>query len=881
MKKILEKIFFLKKKILVSKDDTTIRIIREKYNWNKNILNNINFLTIKKLIDTISGLKRINKCETLLSFFSILEKKDFLEEELNLNNFIQNIFKILNDFQDIDYNLINSKHFFEYLISEERILKWNFNLSNNKKFFLWKKIHLYYDKFRFFLLQQRIAYNGLLLRECLFKINSNNYKKIIFIIPKNCYLNQWEKFFLEKIISNKKGIIYELFSNRILVNYETSIFNKRKINNFNKLKIINVTREIEQIIFIKNLIKKKIQKKNNTKINKIALILGDENLLISIVNSFIRNLNINISFNINYPLKIIPIHYTFVSIFKLLLNKSLKKSFQKNDIINFLTNGYIKKFFLKKKKLSNFIEKINNTKSNSISNRIINNFLLNNNVEIIFQIQLDNTKKIIKSLISFIRKLKFFLIKNLKDNLLEFLFIHKIEFYIQKIKILIRKKKYPFSMGIINVYHLYNQFINTENIQYTTKKFYKNSKKLLLITDFPYFNNEKFDLSIITSCNSGMIPKKNNIDNFTLISNDIRNRFNINSTNYEYNFRIFLNIYKFSKKTYILYKDNPDDINSGEKSSFINHIMINNPKINIAKKKFSLYPYKKKTRKAIVIKKNHLLIEKLNEISKKGLSPSSINLYNYNPILFYYKKILGINVLESNSYKIQLGKIIHQILENLYENNIKNFLTVHRINEMKKIIKPTISKFLNINDTILSFFLTKNYIKNFLLWDEKLVKQGEKIFIKKIEYKISTLLSINNSKKVVLQGIIDRIDEHDGITKIIDYKIGISKFRKINISINNIKNIFENPYYKNVMQLLFYIYLWYQSNIENQKYPVKIGIISINKKNKSNFIEEIPIIFFNKKTYITYQKYIKFFLPFLIKRISEILNPKNPIIEKI
>ena len=46
------------------------------------------------------------------------------------------------------------------------------------------------------------------------------------------------------------------------------------------------------------------------------------------------------------------------------------------------------------------------------------------------------------------------------------------------------------------------------------------------------------------------------------------------------------------------------------------------------------------------VAKNKLVLERLKELAKKGISPSTITNYLYNPIAFYKQKILRINELD-------------------------------------------------------------------------------------------------------------------------------------------------------------------------------------------------------------------------------------------
>ncbi|WP_235609924.1 PD-(D/E)XK nuclease family protein [Blattabacterium punctulatus] len=717
----------------------------------------------------------------------------------------------------------------------------------------------------------------------------NSDIRIILFFSKSQLLNKCEIEFIKKIIQLEKGSIYDLDKKNILIKNPFDFFIKKKIKPtlindiyLNHIKIISVSKEIEQVKIVEKLVYKMI--KNGINPYKIGLILGDKYLTIPLFNSLKKILGNNLSISIDYPIKNIPIHYTFFSIFELLLKKEKFKKFYGKDILRLLSDGYIKKFFIKKN-LSFIVDKWNAENSNFIPESIINKYLSKNDINIIFQIQTHDTKKCIIGIISFIRKLKIIFISNSKNNLLELKFLSKLEIYIQKLRILVRKTEKNF-LGIKDIFNIYQQFINTEKIPYIRK-----NPKGLNIIEFidSYFEN--FENTIITSVNEGVIPPDRIKKYNTLIPFDVRNKFNLSifQENEEIYHHYFRKILKNSKNIYLIYKNQPDELNSGEKSRFIHQIEISS-KLTIEenKKNFS-FLFSKSKIYPIVIKKTESMIQRLYKISTHGISPSSIYLYNYNPLLFYYKKILGLNDLEKISMKQQVGKIIHKTLEILY-HPIKGYLiTIDWINEMKKnyeyITEKVILKYIKNSfikgKNILLYSIVKNYIKNFISWEEGFIHKGHQILIKELECSFSTILDIGEHQ-VNLYGIIDRIDEYDGITRIIDYKIGISKIKKIHIPLNKIENIFQDPDNKNTMQLLIYMYLWFKSPIflGLKNSPPIISIVS-PEKDKNNSILTIPVIFFHqKKKFITYECYVKIFLPCLINRISEILNPKIPIIEK-
>ncbi|WP_185871604.1 PD-(D/E)XK nuclease family protein [Blattabacterium cuenoti] len=886
MKKKIDKIlnFFLEnsnsKIFFISKNSEIIEYIKNKYS--SKFSSKTKFFTIEKFFENISGLRLLDNHLILLYFFSFLKKNDFTEK--NFQDFFNWGLEILHDFENIDFNMINVENFFYSIISTEKINKWNFDLLKQKKNFFWEKIHKYYYILQSQLFKRGIAYHGMLFRAGISRldsfINKNLDTKLVLFLVDYVAFSECEKVLIQKII--QQGLVYDLCEKNVSIsNIDLEYFNKKKILKknlqYDNLKIIGVSKEIEQIKIVENIIYKLIKK--NQKLNKILLMPGDKYLTTPLVYSIKKKLGIKISFNFNYPLNDIPIYYTFYSILQLLLNKNKFKKFTKKDVINVLSNGYIQKFFLKKNSILKKLETENN--SDFLCEDIIKKYLYKNDLWGIFKIPTNNIKIILISLISFITKLKNFLITNIKKHFLELKFISKLEVYIQKLRIIARKTK-NLSIGIHDVFNIYEQFTNTENIRYIRK-----SRKGLYVTGFMDSFIEDFDIVIITSFNEGNIPPNyysNKKSSF--IPFDIHKKLQINNNNEDFYFHHLIKIIQFSKQTYLIYKNQPDEINSGEKSRFIHRIEIIS---KISKKKINkpLFPIINSKRVPIIINKTKSIIHCLHELMHKGLSPSSIHLYNYNPLLFYYKKILKLNDPETISDKKKIGKIIHQVLKILYDPIKNSWITIDSIHQMKKKYEFIIKKILldereiTEGNSMFFYFIIKNYIDNFISWDKKFIVNGHKIFLKKIEYKVSSILNIG-SKQVNIHGIIDRIDEYDGETRILDYKIGFSKNKEINISFKNIENIFYDTNYAKTMQLLIYAYLWFQSSIlkKNKKKPLIIGIIS---PKMNGDISQIPInIFYNsQKKNITYTDYESVILPFLMKRISDILDPKIPIIEKI
>lgn len=166
-----------KKLIIISDSYSIIEFIRKKYK-NDFLKRNINFLSIKEFLDFTYKWNRLNKIETMIHFFSILKKNDIEEKKfIDLIPEILDLFKIL--------NLKNEDHFFNSIISIEKIKNWGKDLKLKEKLIFWKKVKKYYSILLNYFMKKNIEYEG---------ISFNNFHKL--------------KFFDTKKIESKKNCIF-------------------------------------------------------------------------------------------------------------------------------------------------------------------------------------------------------------------------------------------------------------------------------------------------------------------------------------------------------------------------------------------------------------------------------------------------------------------------------------------------------------------------------------------------------------------------------------------------------------------------------------------------------------------------------------------------
>ena len=236
--------------------------------------------------------------------------------------------------------------------------------------------------------------------------------------------------------------------------------------------------------------------------------------------------------------------------------------------------------------------------------------------------------------------------------------------------------------------------------------------------------------------------------------------------------------------------------------------------------------------------KSELLIERLDEISNSGFSPSALKDFLDDQIRFYERYVLGINELESVIERAEhkgIGTVFHNAMEDIYRPFVGQKLT---IKNLKKSIK-NIDKILNLKfedeygknykygKNIIAFKALHKNISKLIQIDIEKLNNGVEIEILVIEELFKIELETESGKKFYLKGKTDRIQKENGVVSVLDYKTGNVEESKLSF-INN-EDIIEKSK-TNALQLICYALIY--SMHEKYNGPIKAGIISFKHINK-------------------------------------------------
>jgi hypothetical protein len=155
------------------------------------------------------------------------------------------------------------------------------------------------------------------------------------------------------------------------------------------------------------------------------------------------------------------------------------------------------------------------------------------------------------------------------------------------------------------------------------------------------------------------------------------------------------------------------------------------------------------------------------------------------------------------------------------------------------------------------------------------IKNGDAIKILALEQTFERPLHHPNLPfPVLIKGNVDRIEERNGIIRIIDYKTG--KVEKASVTLKSWKGLTEDIKSDKIIQVLAYAYMYEH---EAKGKPIEAGIISF-KNLKAGFL---PFNFKEDKEInsIINEEILSNYLEQMVLLLSEILDENIPFEEKI
>lgn len=296
---------------------------------------------------------------------------------------------------------------------------------------------------------------------------------------------------------------------------------------------------------------------------------------------------------------------------------------------------------------------------------------------------------------------------------------------------------------------------------------------------------------------------------------------------------LFYRLLHHPKRITVVYNSVVDDRNSGEVSRFIRQLAFES-RFKF-QRRIQQQPVKTiSAPPSLSLPKTGAVWDKLSRYlddadpDRLKLSASALTTYLQSPLLFFLKYVAGIKEPPKITEEFEmnrLGRVVHQAMQDTYEQlkAENDAITAHRIQAKIKMLPQicleALSKELyretgrirtpNSMQRIL-LKVAEEYARVFLQYDATHVAPLHIVELEnERDYSIEFPITVQGEVRTVkLYGIIDRVDEVNGKTRIVDYKTGRDE-----VKYNGLDTLFAPASAKSnkaMIQTLFYTYVYEQ-----------------------------------------------------------------------
>ncbi|EAZ79586.1 PD-(D/E)XK nuclease family protein [Algoriphagus machipongonensis] len=414
--------------------------------------------------------------------------------------------------------------------------------------------------------------------------------------------------------------------------------------------------------------------------------------------------------------------------------------------------------------------------------------------------------------------------------------------------------------------------------------------------------NLDFKRVIICNMNEDSFPPAAGLN--SMIPFNIRKAFGLpvqeqNDSIYAYTFYRLLHS---AEEVHMIYTTASDQGKAGEKSRYIQQMGVELGR-EIAEEVIYI-PIDQKSPEEITIQKNNEVLGLLDKYlidehgrSQTSFSPSALSVFLDCRLKFYLQYLANIQEKQEVNEEIDaavFGNLAHLSMEILYQDFAKRkgrtLLEKSDFDDLSKTwvfpaIEKAIRQFYHLEDetdTKLNgqMAIARDVLQKYLHQILKVDKDSAPFRLISLEkekkYTAGIEIETSKGKQIVsLKGIIDRVDEHQGSVRLIDYKSG-----QDNKNFPDVPSLFDRDHKsrnKAAMQTMFYG-LIYQATNPSNKLPLKPAIFNLREMFSDDFNpylqEKIPY-----KTGIEvddYRNYEEEYSTGLKTLLGDIYNPDIP-----
>ncbi len=822
-------------------------------------------LSIQEAFTQWSGIALADSLDVLFELIDI-DAGLHIEQNSDLNVFGSQAMQMAKDFDDIDQYAIDAKFVFNYVLDNKKLEIWNFDEEKSKEkekkylqFF--QSLYDYYLRLRDRLGEQGKGYYGMITRyltelpetALLARVGD---RKLVFA-GFNA-LTTTEERIIDTLVKNGKAEVLFDYDAYYLddANNEAGLFGRRyqaKHPNWLKNGISNRLQTEEKHIHIISASGNALQAKalqaklqeNHDK--RQAVILPDQNLLIPVLNGIPETYP---SFNVSmgYPLAKTPVNQLVKEYFALCRRKRIARKIIENETERLAEGWYIwsvlhlmdleiAKIIFPKNEQATFsrwkYEAVQNGKF-IFEDRDIEGLQQMPNIQAFLRgILAHSDDRSAQAILGDISQVLAFVAQTIqaKDDASENTFllnqVSEIGKIISRLQNIVEcNAKYISDLQSVET--LYRVLASGASLRLNSSA--TDGLQIMGLLETRCLDFERLHL---LSANEGILPPDKSQGSF--IPQFIRHACGL--PGYAESQAVlayhFYHLLQNGKEIFLYYNDLGETF-GGEASRFIlqiKHELAQNANIAITEEAFSSVAEPSLEVKSLCAQKSEETLARLRYLTQeKGLSPSALSTYLNCPLKYFLHYIADIkdNSVEEDTGSNVIGTIIHDTLEFLFADYlpvdgklqvIDKTLFDEKIKPLweqklaQSIAKNTPNGFPDVGFNYLNHVTIEQQLKNYLKYTSEQLKNST-LSILKTEGELRADLKTGHGD-FVFSGRADRIDQFDGLTRVIDYKTGHVDSSDLRVPVRH-RSESDLDYLRQIpdkaLQLLLYKYMYLKEN---------------------------------------------------------------------
>lgn len=331
-------------------------------------------ISIEDFIQNIAGIRTIDPIELLFEFYEVYLSQTDASKQQSFELFANWAKTLLQDFNEIDRYLLDPAYVLSYLKDIEDIKKWGIEVENKtplleKYIDFWKLLPQYYQTLYKHLLELGVGYQGLIYREAVNNLNSfcQNLQDSRFLFAGFNALNAAEEKIIQHLLAADRAEIYwdadqtflndpyhdaGLFLRRFKESWKHYKSNPFEwiVDEFSQTKIIQIIgtpKTMGQAKLAGSIIEKTIEKSSELgrkeSLDKVAVVLGEESLLVPLLYSLPATVGA-LNITMGYSSKNNPAQILIAKLFKMHTNALARNAksyvFYYKDVLDILTHPW-------------------------------------------------------------------------------------------------------------------------------------------------------------------------------------------------------------------------------------------------------------------------------------------------------------------------------------------------------------------------------------------------------------------------------------------------------------------------------------------------------------------------------------------------------------